>query len=546
MIIQNPSFNKPESIRKHFPYPEFFPGQYEAIDQIVDAFLAGKKFVMAQVPTGVGKSAIAFTVHKVLKDASPKHRTTITTVTKALQDQYVKEFNEIYDLRGKTNYDCLRGVGPYNSGGCRSLLLEKMCSREICPYVIQRTQWCDVEPLRITNSSFMIEACEMLIMKPENKADLIVVDECHTIDTHLVDHSTLTMQSDKLASVTKVLGSLFTVPFFEFISMFKAMPVGTVIDTEEHSGICARANRLHIMLKEQIEELDARIKKDSSRASGLTAAIEEMQQICDKLDLFGNHGGEWILQEKETGKKVVLKPVYASQVAEYSLFRKADQFLLMSATICGYEEFARNLGITEFTVVEIPNPIPKEQRKFFACGLMKVAGQYDASQLTKYVDKIISREKGNGVIHTVSYKLAREIVEESRYAPRMIIHEDFQKTMDHLSSADGAIVLSPSMEQGYDLKGDLTRWQIIAKYPYDYLGDPWIKLNVDRSQKWYSRRSVLRVVQASGRAVRGTDDWANTYIIDSEFDRSLKYNRSLFPDWFLESIIERKDITFLR
>lgn len=543
-IINNKEFDLDASIRKHFPYSEFFDGQFEAIQKIASAFLSGKKFVIAQIPTGVGKSAIAFTVHKVIREADSTHRTTITTVTKALQDQYKNEFNEITDLRGKTNYDCPKGVGPYNSAACRKLLLEKMCDRKVCPYVIQRTEWCNSAPIRITNSSFMIEACPMLVMEPENRANLIVVDECHTLDTHLVDHSTLDLQSEKLTSVTRVLGSLFTEPFFRFNNAFKGLGVGSVVHTGEEEGLANMANRLHTMLEEQIENLNERVKKNPDSAGGLVAAIEEMQSISDKLNLFGTNGGEWIIQEYQHGKKLVLKPVYAYQVSGHSLFRKADQFLLMSATICGYDEFARNLGLKEYEVVEIPNPIPKENRPVYNCNLMKVAGQYDPIKLTKLIDRVISNEKGSGVIHTVSYKLAKDIMEDSRFSARMLIHESLEETMDWLRS--GGIVLSPSMEQGYDFKGDLARWQIVAKYPYDYLGDPWIKLNVERSQKWYSRRSVLRVVQAAGRVVRGVADYGRTYVIDSEFDRSLKYNRDLYPDWFLDAIKTRNELEFMK
>lgn len=543
-IRDNQKFDLEASIKKNFPYPKFFDGQYEAIEKIASAFLKGTRFVMAQIPTGVGKSAIAYTVHKVMRDASRSHRTTITTVTKALQDQYQNEFNDVFDLRGKANYDCPRGVGPYNSAACRKLLIEKMCDRKICPYVQAREEWCNNAPIRITNSSFMIEACPMLVMKPENRANLIVVDECHTLDTHLVDHSTLDLHRDKLKSVTRVLGDLFTTPFWEFNNSFKGKKPGDVIDTKERQDLTNKANRLHTMLDEQIENLNERIKKEPKNAGGMVAAVEEMQQVSDKLNLFGTNGGEWIIQEYEKDTQIVLKPVYAFQVSNYSLFRKADQFLLMSATICGYKEFARNLGIKEYEVVEIENPIPVENRPVYNCNLMKVAGDFDPMKLVKMVDRIIKNESGSGVIHTVSYKIAKEILEESRFSIRMLIHENLEETMEWLR--DGGIVLSPAMEQGYDFKGDLARWQIIAKYPYDFLGDPWIKLNTNRSQSWYSRRGVLRVVQAAGRVSRGVDDYGRTYIIDSEFDRSLKYNRELFPDWFLEAIRGRNELEFLR
>lgn len=536
-------------IRQHFPYDAFFKGQYEVIEQVVSHFRSGKKYVMAQVPTGVGKSAIAYTIHKVLKSYAPKHRSTFVTVTKQLQDQYVREFADIDDLKGKTNYECLKKVGPYNSQGCREALSTERCSRNICPYFTAREHWCNVAQLKLTNTAFMVEACEMLVMKPENRSNLIVVDECHTLDSKLVDHCTLGVELANLQYALKIAGSGFAEKLLKFYTAFYGSNVGDIIDAnseKQHREKVAAAKDLWLACSSYMEEWN-KIMNAGHGSGTMGAAIEEIQQITDKLSIFWTTRAEWIVQETVPSKKLVLKPVYASSVAEHGIFRKADQFLLMSATICGFHEFARTLGLKpdEYAIVEVPSPIPVKQRPVFACDLIKVTGDYDSAMLVKYIDKLIKRESGNGLIHTVSYKLAQEIKDSSKFSDRMLIHRDMAQTMAALKSGD-AIILSPSMEQGYDFKGDLARWQIIAKYPHDYLGDPWIKLNTERSSKWYRRRGVLRAVQACGRAVRGVEDWANTYIVDSEFTRVLKDNRDLFPEWFLESVVRRDEIPFLR
>ena len=533
-------FDLEQSIRKHFPYPNFNAGQYEAIHEIVSAFLADERFVFAQVPTGVGKSAIAVTVHRVLREIDTGHRTTITTVTKSLQDQYMGEFPEIVDLRGKTNYDCPRQAGPYHSAACRELLAQSKCSKKVCPYVVQRDLWCNEASLRCTNSSFMIEAHPCLVMKPENRANLIVIDECHNIDTHLVTHSTLRLSKETLTQAIRVIGSSFSILIDSFIKMFDGRDIGSVVNASQEELIAKRANAFYEILEGHIDSLTEKMTEDWKLIQSYAAVIEELQIISDKFALMAHHRGEWLLSEYDSAKGILeLKPVYANQVSDYALFRKADRFLLMSATICGENEFARSIGTKQFHYIEIDNPIPVKSRRVVKCSLMKVAGAFSPFELTQNVDKIIDREKGAGLIHTVSYKLAEQISKESRHASRMKIHRDLGETLKHLRS--GGIILSPSMEQGYDLKGDLARWQIIAKYPYDYLGDPWIKLNTERSSEWYARRGILRVVQASGRAVRGVDDWAVTYVVDSEIERHLRNSRHLFPEWFLDGVVDLRD-----
>lgn len=62
------------------------------------------------------------------------------------------------------------------------------------------------------------------------------------------------------------------------------------------------------------------------------------------------------------------------------------------------------------------------------------------------------------------------------------------------------------------------------------------ELNADRDPKWYARKAVVRLVQAAGRAVRGMDDYATTYVIDSNFSRLYLENRELFPAWFQDAV----------
>ena len=78
------------------------------------------------------------------------------------------------------------------------------------------------------------------------------------------------------------------------------------------------------------------------------------------------------------------------------------------------------------------------------------------------------------------------------------------------------MLISPSVHTGLDLKGELSRFQILVKVPYPSLGDRWIrkKQTLDGG-KWYRWQTVLKTVQAYGRSVRSKDDWAKTYLLDS-------------------------------
>jgi Rad3-related DNA helicase len=213
----------------------------------------------------------------------------------------------------------------------------------------------------------------------------------------------------------------------------------------------------------------------------------------------------------------------------------------MSATICGHDAYIKSLGIKreECEFIDLANPIPVENRLVRSLSAIKVSGDYDRVRLAELVDKIIDRHPNqNGIIHTVSFALAEDIVKYSKNKKKMLVSNNRDEIVSRLMKFNsGTVILSPSIEQGYDFPGDMSRFQIIAKVPFLALGDPHTKLNLERHPEWYARKAILRLVQASGRSVRGVDDFASTYIIDSNLDMLIRRNRDLFPSWYLDSLV---------
>jgi len=457
-----------------------------------------------------------------------------------LQDQYTNDDRSIVDLRGKTNYNCPLGVGPYNSGGCRSKIATNKCQKNVmCPYVKKRTYWCNQANLRITNSSFQIEACPAICMEPENVADLIVVDECHEIDDLIIEHTSISFNIEDYVLTRKYGGAAFLSALAGYLEIFKSIAVGTTfqVNSAMYEGM-ERLTELVASLVAQMEEL---LEEDRNDKELIGDLLEALQQIQDKTEIFdaAGHKGTWIVHSYGPGQ-MEIKPVFAWQVSNHSLFRKASYFLHMSATVCGYEQYMKNLGIKEETcqIIEVENSIPVKNRVVKVIPTQKVSGNYDIDKLAKNIDMLIGMNKGmNGIIHTVSFKLANEIKDRSKYAHKMIVSGDRSDILEFLDPSNkGNIVLSPSIVKGYDFKGDMSRFQIIAKCPFPFLGDALVALNAKERPDWYARKAILSLVQSCGRSIRGVDDWANTYIIDTNFLRLIRDNHDIFPDWFVESL----------
>jgi Rad3-related DNA helicase len=91
-----------------------------------------------------------------------------------------------------------------------------------------------------------------------------------------------------------------------------------------------------------------------------------------------------------------------------------------------------------------------------------------------------------------------------------------------------------------DLPDDQCRFIIVAKAPFQSLGDKLVKSRVYSSggfgQFWYRADCAQGIVQASGRGVRHKDDYCATYILDKQAERLIVDNQGLFPRYWMEAV----------
>lgn len=545
---------------EYFPYPKANPGQMECIVDAIDA-LVNKKFrhVIIEAPTGVGKSLIGTTIHQVIRqlvlDQNPmgQFRTSISTPTKGLQDQYAAEKAVKIDiLKGKKNYRC--HVHPdlcYNAVQCRIACRDGHCGKYRCPYVQARQNWCEVSSLRCTNAAMMIEMCTTICMKPENRADMIILDECHKMPQTLLDHTIMEYSLNSVNPLRTVPGGTEIVEsVLGIIKHTKDYELGKLYSLDgylygEFISLHDKVEALLEVLEELIE--DDRLTED--QVMKLADIIDILHNLSDYCGIMSQtEATNFIVQEKDEKYMIQFKPVVPADVSHFGLFRKADYFVHMSATICGIDSYARSLGIKEgeYHKIQVDNPIPIDNRKIFFMPIMKMGnnmGDFEMKQLARAVDDIIDfHPNETGIIHTVSYDRALALQKFSKHRDIIHVPRTRQALLELMEKAfttkKRVVIASPAMEEGYDFKGDYSRFQIIVKVPYDYLGDPLIAHINKVDPSAYFRNAVLRIVQMCGRSVRGIDDWAASYILDSSFETLAARNPEFFPDWFIKAIFE--------
>lgn len=199
--------------------------------------------------------------------------------------------------------------------------------------------------------------------------------------------------------------------------------------------------------------------------------------------------------------------------------------------------------------LRIPSYFPKEHRPITPLSVadlsLKSANAESLTLTMRMVDGLLDKHSNEkGIIHAISYALAKYILEHSRHQDRLISHSEAGTrgaALQQLIESESPLVLvSPSFGRGVDLFGDRARFQIICKIPFLDLGDKQTakrRWSGKGGERWYLLETVRAIVQMAGRIVRSTDDYGTTYILDSRFERFFKQIGKDFPPWFAEAIV---------
>jgi Rad3-related DNA helicase len=532
----------------HFPFNEIRNEQVEAINFALQAYEDGKRFVICEVGTGGGKSAIGLTIARYItanhsNDQAYQTGAYFLTTQKLLQEQYINDFGEprgsMRQVMSSANYQCkfhkkqtcaesLRQLKAENDPSSR---FSKACSFN-CVYKEEKRKFMQ-SPESITNFSYFL--AETVYAGKLLPRDLLVLDEAHNADTELSGFIEISM-SERFAKTALKLD----------MPDINTDKQAWKWITEEYSP------RLSSHLKKYEEMIEKFNLSDKMQTDFVNLA--KQYEMLDKhackirrfIELYDEEN--WVFNlvpgEGKGLRKLEFKPIDVSSYSEQILFKNGKKILLMSATILNREGFCKMLGISEddCAFVSIPSPFPPENHPIFAYPVAKMTASQidnDLPKLAEAIKAILAQHPNDkGVIHCHTYKIQKYLKDNIR-SKRIITHgsEDrVQKLQEHISSREPTVLLSPSMQEGVDLKDNLSRFQIICKIPYPYLGDKIVKKRMNRWSWWYSLQTAKTVVQSVGRSVRSFNDHAVSYILDAEWGRFFEKNSGLFPESFKKSL----------
>lgn len=582
----------------YFPAPSFRFKQDKTINAIESAFEDNDyKYILAELPMGIGKSLIGYTAACFYGSAY------LCTPQKSLQNQYLKEKfkNKEFPLskiQGRGNYICLNSNKSCSTHCNKNNGLIERCQNALttnfeygvshaatsakrgelywnsytrCPYLAQKVDAMNAKIL-VPNYKFLI--LETNYIGDLGQRELLVSDEAHNLEKNIYDFVETRLTQDDIETLN-------------LIDTYKGEEVKDWIDTLKQ--LVGKDKKKNKNGKEEKEDFNAIINKNDGSIPYLIAKIEvEIKAENDKpkividnykifqlnmkkdnlvtmrnkmkfiIEKYKEEPDNWIVEVNRLDDRylqsLVFKPIYIGKWAKEIYFSKGKRNLLMTGTVVNFKKFMDGLGLEFDDVKQLrlaPIFPPQNQPTYnLNIGWLNKHALDIKNTNNKLYDVVVGVDlalscfpNDKGIIHTTNFTLTNYIKEHSKFGDRIIVHDSKNRMemMDyHIESDEPTVLCSPSFYEGADLKDDLSRFQVIPKVPYPYIGkdDKRITKLIEHDPEIVNYLTKIRLIQTKARSIRSPNDHAVTITLDTNFkkfqkdeeeDLELYFNRYVMP-----------------
>lgn len=487
-----------------------------------------------------GKSAIGMAFSRYLSDG--KGNAFVLTPQRILQQQYEKSFvdGSLASLYGKSNYTCRQRNTTCDIGS----IVRPRCNS--CPYTSALAKAIE-SPNTVFNYKLALLIFAFTAVFARRQRELMVLDECHTLEQHLCEFGAVGV-SHKRAQRFGVTDW----PDMSKTDIFRAHEwVGEKYLPAAKKYLSIMFHEIEPLLQQAEEDETELTRKEAKRIQ----EYEKLQEHIDGLVEFS-----FVDRDTLVNKYVLVfdrqsfkfKQVTGGENFRAILKPNAKRFLFMSSTILNKEGFCRDLNLNpdETVFLSVDSDFPPENRPVYYIPHMKMnatwkdaARHKEREEMLNGIKKLLEmHDDENGIIHTANFQITKWLIDELNLWPKAT-HEfthHLPESGDDRNSVINAfmantrptVLISPSITEGLDLVGDMSRFAIFAKVPFGYLGDQWIKRRMQMSKEWYQRQALINIIQGGGRVVRSKDDWASVYILDQSWQFLYSQTVNMVPQWW--------------
>lgn len=522
-IKKNEKYKVKPIVKKHFPHQTPRKYQLETISKIYDAIENGYKYIILEAASGFGKTSVATT----LSDIYSNEKSYILTTTKQLRSQYREEFEKFpFDIiEPRSQFTCIRNdkhtCSPSNCRGRKC----KFNMNETCEYIFNLKKSLK-SPATISSYQYFIleNYSQSDYLNQKNyltKRKLLILDEGHNIDELIFQNVNVELYEGKLREVGLDLNT----------------EANDLDFSEEYYTFLRKAQ---ILFKEKMDEYKVGSNKYNKYA-------HEYIKISKFIEYFKNEPQN--IAYKRFANKIKFSPIKVNKIINEVILEKTDVCIFMSSSIFNSTDFTNDLGIKEEEtyVLKVPhifnlsnNPI-KIYNDF---NMNYETLKETAPKTIPTIKKILNEHKNEkGVIHTVSDDCKNFIIDNIQNS-RLITHntENREEILNEFKNSSKPLVLvSPSMNEGVDLPGDLCKFQIIYKLPYlppNEIINKRKEIYVNGTD-WYEYKMLTKLIQTYGRGIRFEGDSCKTYIIDYRLWNFIAKDfegKGIIPQFFIDAI----------
>lgn len=409
-----------------------------------------------------------------------------------------------------------------------------------CPYWIQKIKALDANSVLCSFAYLILEGYTDTAYSLGRRR-MLVLDEAHDIDQHVISHVNLTVSpwtlpKDVYHSIDKGIKEFKSIwevrDFIGRVSLACSSIIEDYQQTTFDGGVL------------KVEE-----GKDMRKAEDFIHKVEKFMDLSSKQEWI------WELKYAQTSKgmrkKLVVSPLYARLIMPDMVWHKADLFIISSATIIDAQRFVEETGLDrvmggdEIMHLKIPSTFPPENRPIINRAVGRMT--YDKRKATmpkavKELQRIIDENPNmNIAVHCHSYDLAIAIenLVDRTYHLKMIAHtpEDREAALKEWKNSNGKVFLAVAFEEGQDWKGDICGAQIFFKTPFPDIKERRVERRLElKDWTWYYLTALRKTIQAYGRAVRSPTEKKTFYVLDSSFWDLMSRCKRILPDWFKEAL----------
>jgi len=539
------------------------PQQDKIIKYVLFNWLNGKSNVFVEGPTGIGKSIIAFFISEIMNSMGKEGY--ILTSDISLQNQYADSADQYSfyrpNVKGIDNYNCPVNGKVHSQGYChlknyKGKRISSMKCYSTCPYFSARDAAAEANTA-ILNYNYYLLMQNYVKRQLEDQAkfksrSFVIYDEAHKILDIVQDNYAPRINKEIFTNIENYEkdinnSSIFTTPVSfrnEIFGIFKKLRLNN--DKTETLDLLQelmlelnniKEINIHISdwISEQVENEsyaafdNINLLKQGKLIDDFYCKIEDYVELIQTTSLdtmFIN------ASESETKYNFINEHLLIKK----NLLKHSNLNLFMSATLG--KDFPKMLGCDDYAYLELDSDFDFRKSPIFVYKDFYVNHKNKGTMFPKMIerlDKILEKnDKFNGIIHTASYENTNYIKMLTTNPSRLVDYENSKEkeyVLDMLGLSN-KIVMGPSLIEGIDLPDELSRLQILFKIPYPSLGDKFIHYKFTKNPDWYNWITRVKIQQALGRSIRHKEDYAITYVLDSNFIKMM----SMFPEYIKKRI----------